>query len=516
MDRRNRDFLKEQAALEEMQSQIRRERLELNEAREEGERRRREDHVQDERSSGDRLELDARLAETTAKLHSAEERATRLNADLEQIQAELAAATAALKKVQRSEMDLRAEMEAALAHEASVVEHEKNELARARQELVDLHSLLNLSRKCEQEFAAELRNVEESSRTQSIELKLARGRENDLSVELEVLRERCRALEETRESPSPDDEALREECERLRKQLADREAAPPMRPAVSNDETEAEMAALQLELVENYRRIDEMKLQWEDTQSQLAEATAQLAAAQKQLFEAGSEQSSNGSSAEDQDNYHRRYEMALDDLKELKAKNAELQQQVSRAPAGGASLGVAKGVLNWEAEKRRILAALESDSNDEASSEDRLRIEEVIEKTQSILSDKDREINELRTLLEDQSNNLGQVAVGAAALGQALDADAIIQEERESLKRLQEEWREKLRKAEVEISIERAKIARERSQVEEKTHQLEIKQSSDSSEATPSPAAGSSSSKSTKSRWLERLGLGDNDKERGK
>jgi hypothetical protein len=110
----------------------------------------------------------------------------------------------------------------------------------------------------------------------------------------------------------------------------------------------------------------------------------------------------------------------------------------------------------------------------------------------------------LKQLLEKQSANLGSVAVGAAAIGSIVDSDAIVREERENLRRLQSEWQEKLRKAEVEISIERAKLARQHAELEEKLR---------AQGATPSKpdAPGSAAAKPDKSsgRWLARLGLKD-------
>ena len=91
-----------------------------------------------------------------------------------------------------------------------------------------------------------------------------------------------------------------------------------------------------------------------------------------------------------------------------------------------------------------------------------------------------------------------------AAFAQAFDQDEIIREERENLKRAQDEWREKLRKAEVDISLERAKLARERSELEERLQRLESQRSQDVS--LPPSADGDKSKKSGR-KWLARLGL---------
>lgn len=218
---------------------------------------------------------------------------------------------------------------------------------------------------------------------------------------------------------------------------------------------------------------------------------------------------------EDDESFRRRYEMAVDDLRELKAGNEELQEQLARArQSGGGNAGqISSSVLNWEVEKQRILAALEADFEEENENdrEEKLKIEDVIRKTDLVINEKNREIGELRELLASQTNNIGSMAVGAAALGQILDTDAVIQEERINLARLQEEWCEKLRHAEIEISLERAKIARERSQLDEKLRALQ-QQCVDLAAADQ----GNEPAKPTRGRWLAKLGLSESEDEQGK
>jgi hypothetical protein len=144
--------------------------------------------------------------------------------------------------------------------------------------------------------------------------------------------------------------------------------------------------------------------------------------------------------------------------------------------------------------------ALDQSREEESSAQ---KLEHMLQASEQLVADKDREIAELKHLLENQSNNIGTVAVGAAALGNLLDADAIIREEREKLRCLQDEWREKLAKAEIEISVERATIARRRLELEESTRDLtENPASSEVREAVSAKPE-----KCTPRRWLNRLGL---------
>ncbi len=114
------------------------------------------------------------------------------------------------------------------------------------------------------------------------------------------------------------------------------------------------------------------------------------------------------------------------------------------------------------------------------------------------------DIHGLKKLLEEQgSDNLQPADVDDEKIAEALDSDAIIQQERESLKQLQAQLQEKLRQTEIDISQERAKIAREKVQLEEKLRALDEHNSSSTSEhqidkKTGRPAHG---------RWLAHLGL---------
>ena len=112
--------------------------------------------------------------------------------------------------------------------------------------------------------------------------------------------------------------------------------------------------------------------------------------------------------------------MAMDDIRDLKARNAELQRQLLEAQsAAGASRRAAPAAsdsgTDWEAQKRRLLAELESDDQHDAESTDRrLKIEEIVARTDKIIAEKNREIEELQHLLNNQSNSLG--SPGAWAL----------------------------------------------------------------------------------------------------
>jgi len=263
----------------------------------------------------------------------------------------------------------------------------------------------------------------------------------------------------------------------------------------------AELAALRLERTQLAQKLAQTEKLLDGMTERLSGMERQLASAQPSAGE--------GAAAEE---YRRRYEMAVQDVRELRTRNEELEKQLQERSAQGASAAATAGAaLDWEAEKRRILAALEAEGEDdtEPGQKKRLELQAVVRSTDQIVAEKNREIVELRQLLENQSANLGSVAVGAAALGAVLDNDAIVKEERENLRRLQRESEEKLRQAEIDLSLERAKLARQRAELEEKLRS----QGSQEAKGEDDPAAHKPE-KPARGRWLSRLGLKDSESDK--
>lgn len=215
-----------------------------------------------------------------------------------------------------------------------------------------------------------------------------------------------------------------------------------------------------------------------------------------------------GEAANSDDDVHRRYAMAMDDLRELKSQNEELRRQLAQAHAQHPSAGIKPGGgMNWEAEKNRILAALEAEmpNMNSARKAERVRIEDVLRATENMTAEKDQEIAELRQRLENARLEASEAVQRRSLIDKAIDADAAIAQERERLRQLQEHWRDELRKAEVELSVERAKIARQRIEMEEKLRAMES--------ASPKSSNEESADSPSRGRWLARLGLTESDRD---
>lgn len=163
--------------------------------------------------------------------------------------------------------------------------------------------------------------------------------------------------------------------------------------------------------------------------------------------------------------------------------------------------------ISWEERKHALLKMLEEQDQQELSSaENVIEMKQILEETSVQIQIREKEIADLKSLLEQQSIAANGFAVGAAAVANLVDADEIVAEERQRLKELQLQWEQKQRQGEIEMSLERAKLARERLEIQDKLQQLEaerdlVKRATENA-SQPSPAPH-------KGRWWARLGLKD-------
>lgn len=162
----------------------------------------------------------------------------------------------------------------------------------------------------------------------------------------------------------------------------------------------------------------------------------------------------------------------------------------------------------WEERKRAWLKQLEHETKQDApiAPSKALEIERIIQQSGDEITRRDREIADLKSLLEQQAVATNGMAVGAAAIAQIIEADDLIIEERQRLKQIQEEWEQKQRQAEIEMSLERAKLARERLELQEKMRNIELQITPrNSDELDPVRTA----QRKSRGNWLNRLGLHD-------
>lgn len=357
--------------------------------------------------------------------------------------------------------------------------------------------------------------------------------------------------------PSEEAEVMAQELERVRKELAETEALlsealeqgvttpPPVaasaemnarlsaaeadrdRLQLALEENQAELTRVQSEaeirsndqeqshsLVESLRReIGELRelLALKESESEQAEELRLEIARLRENAAMGDTLHQAASSA-DEEELRDRLDRATFEIVSLRNQNEELAEQiahlqVSAAPHGAKPLLANEG-MSWEERKRLLLQQLDAEQEDNTphSHAKRVEINDILRTTEAELARRDREIAELRSLIEQQSDAREGMAVGAAAVAQLIESDELVQQEREKLRAIQKSWDEKFRQAEIDLSMERAKLARERSQLEEQKHKLE--QALQLANAAAADVDHSGRPTDARGRkWLSRLGL---------
>jgi hypothetical protein len=410
-----------------------------------------------------------------------------------------------------------------IVDERSRLEHEMEDLARKQARLDDK---LRRTEAREEELEAEAAKTKTQRRRIAAEL-----RDEREAVQRDLRRLEAERSEMRAEAQRHDEDLKRRiaDVERRAAETAGLAASAGADVALRKQaaeherllaERDAEIGSLVEQLDASRREIEKLEASQAKLQQRLdatsdaerlltrAEAEADelrraLAEADERLAEAG------GSAAvsEDLATLKRLYDEAQEDIRDLERRNAALERAKSAAgPAGGDDQA-----MDWESQKRRLLAALEADldPNDEQDKADKLTIEGTIQITDNMIQQRDREIAELKQLLEEQSRNVGSMSVGVAAFAAVLDQDELIREHRDQTEEIKKQWEEKLRAAEVELSIERAKLARERTEMEEKRNDWE-KERARAAEQGPAPAPGDKDAGkkgASGGRWLARLGL---------
>lgn len=291
------------------------------------------------------------------------------------------------------------------------------------------------------------------------------------------------ALERERDEGQQKFELALKDVQRLRERVAEMEHDLARRPE-ANQVDSAELVALRVERDTLTQRVEEL---------QQGSATQVDAEVEQQLAD-----------------LQRRFELAVEDVRDLKTKNAKLESQLAAASsARPQSPQSDAGGMDWESQKRRMLAALEgdNDSNPEREQE-RTTIEATIHMTDAVVAEKDRRIAELITELEiARSQPVDSEDDRSRKINELVDADEIIAEHRKRSQQHEREMEAKLRAAELELSVERAKMARQKAELEELRANLESqRQLYESTGTIPPPGA-------PRRRWLSKLGIDGKEKE---
>jgi hypothetical protein len=127
--------------------------------------------------------------------------------------------------------------------------------------------------------------------------------------------------------------------------------------------------------------------------------------------------------------------------------------------------------------------------------------------TDAVVAEKDREIEQLRAQLAEAESSKPEAAENERQqkINELVNADEVIADYRQRIAQLEHEMQDKLRATELELSVERAKLAREKSELEELRIDLESRRKAHE------PGSGTKSV--PRRRWLSKLGLGGEDQQ---
>ncbi len=275
------------------------------------------------------------------------------------------------------------------------------------------------------------------------------------------LREKARVMIESQSAEFQEfDRSLREQYDALVEELKESSPSGVSSNGASDDDERTPMFAA--DLGEQAQDLEAWEKRLQKFEEQLEERSHQFDAVESSL------------DANHVDRIARELEAASEEVESLRKQNVDLQAQLDGfgTASEGGSMALSPGdddTVDWETQKQQMLGELETGGHEggEAS------IKEAILKTDQIVAQRDSEISKLKELLRQQSGNIGSVAVGAASIADMLDQDDLVCQERESLQKLQEEWRGKLKETEVSSALERAKLARESADLEAKLRLIE-------------------------------------------
>ncbi len=164
----------------------------------------------------------------------------------------------------------------------------------------------------------------------------------------------------------------------------------------------------------------------------------------------------------------RRFEMAVEDVRKLRNANEQLERKVQQASAE--TPAAEQG--SWEQQKQQLLARLSAIDNDQVDPDEIAKLENAVRMTDNVVAQKDQQIADLLSKLQCLQDSLAEAAQEEIQRTNR-SHDENLSVEHDKLQKLQEEWREKLRAAEVEIAVQRAENARQRAELDEKARDIE-------------------------------------------
>ncbi|MBI2826087.1 MAG: hypothetical protein HYX69_15490 [Planctomycetia bacterium] len=488
-------------------------------------KRRGELEAQREASSRQQAEAAGQLAARQAEVEARAQETDAASARLRQEQRTLAA----LQEEHQADKEELARLRRRVEEKLTLLEHEHTELAeeQARTRAQRKRIAEQLARERESQ------RQEANQRLAQIET-LAQGEQSgletllaDARAECEQLSERLRHRGDELSAELAAGEAARGELARVKSRLdqsGHEQQESDAREAELSEKlraTQSRIAALEQELDDARRELAQqttVAAGATDTDARVRDLTAQrdeLARRLEKAEHAAAEASKSAAGEEDAARQRelvdlkQRYEMAVNDIRELRKQNADLER---RSAANARAAGVPGLSMDWETQKQRLLASLEEDDGDEEHKVERLQMQDVVRTTDAIVREKESEIDELKRRIDEHGGGPSAASVAAARIEDVFDKDEVVHRERERLKQLETEWENKLRQAEIELSVQRAQVARARAELDEKQRAFD-EQLAQQPVGPSSSEPGGKTKKQPRGKWLARLGLSEEDKQ---
>jgi chromosome segregation ATPase len=396
-------------------------------------------------AESDKLTMSLSLAQAESVASEFRNRLNAAEAELESLRGQASAgAEASALRAKLAQAQAAAEQRAQATQElAKSLEDARAELESLRESMVSRGDLESARRECQAAQAA----------IAELQAALAAAQSHAAAAQADVaaVRESSRPaaefveLEQKFDLALTDVQKLKRENSALREELA-------QRPAASDDDP-PELIAVRTERDALASRV----------------AALEAAAAAAPVVDPDARQ--------ERDDLQRRFEMAVDDVRQLKQENAKLRDQLAASSRSGGGAEPAALGSDWASQKARLMAMLaEEDETGELTEQreaERATVAKTIAATDRVIADKDKEIAELRTALEARGDAAQVDAEAAALRDEVLNADELIAAERQRLAQLNAEWEDKLRAAELEFSVERAKLAREQAALRDRMLELQ-------------------------------------------
>lgn len=447
-------------------------------------------------------ELEATLAETKARQSQLESERQELATRLVGMQQQVLDGSTSLREFAGENRELSAQLEAWKRKRTQAVE----QLDEARAERAELRAKLDqaeadLRSKAESLDELEEQQVELFARVERLQEEnqnlvdehAKRNADDSLSIAKATLETQLQQLEQKMETLEQENRSLNERLsdadqntnDDAQAQSLDSEEREELESQLDQlkkqvDELESEKAGLQEAADADSSNAEEREAIVQENQ----QLQTRLAELEVQLESAGSAVPDNES--ERVRELKELLTAAKDEIESLQATNEKLNAEIDEQ-GQEESEPVNPEDLSWEDRKRLIMQQFEDAEDD--SSEKRMEVDDIVASTEQALETKDKVIQELQQRLQSKQSDTPN----------PIDLDEAIQQEREKLQQIQAEWQDKIRQAEIDLSAERARLARERTQLEGKQSQAK-------------PEAESKTGGRTR-KWLDHLGLRDQKKQ---